>query len=704
MFRTAILFLLVIFFLSPLIAESAKKPIPAPKLWKAFGSADGNYRGSPLVVDINGDRQMEIISSVFGAVTVHSTKGQQLHSLKVQGRVYAGAVVGDITGDSRLEIIAGDNKANVYVWNAQGELLPGWPKQAKRKQSLSCEVRQIACADINGDDKDEIIIFTSLTDQGSEPNMYVWDASGNDLAGWPHYRHQGDPYVKGAFDHGGGFNNCLAVGDADGNGTMELFFAQDYGCISAFYHDGTPVWTKGINNPNADGSKVHWGQTRAWVPFTSEKTSWGPGKTHLLEYTYSPPLIADIDLDGQCEILSVPNSESPNQVGPITGSVLCVWNLDRTHKKGFAPYKISGTGFKNEGHEPNPTVVAGDVTGNEKLEVIVNHLDGTLRAYAADGKDLWSFKAVPSKNHFPAEPLLADLNKDGKAEVILAVAHKPSKTSELLVIDGDGNERLRFPLPFFTLSSPTLADLNGDKVAELIFAPFGKGSSGGAISIYQWPIAKTSGLVWPMSRGDNGHTGWLRKNEQKISSGKKRKGLFAKYSKEMNYAIALLKQRNGNEAQEAFTALSKQVSDQKAQDVLVACSEAAQAANALQSLMLSNSDQLSNIKSIYVYVDIDGRKKAELKQIDSDGITVTYRKKEITINWSSVTADQFAGIVSKFTEKDNLEQQRALAYFSAATGSQSMAKKSFSAALALDATLKDQKNTFNALVKEGKMK
>jgi len=473
------------------------QPVPPPVLLRSFGSEEGNYRGSPIVADVNLDGAPEIITTAWGEVLVHTPGGKRLLALKVQGRVYSGALLGDIDGDRRKEILAADNQGKVHAWRADGSALPGWPQEVR----LKADVRSMAAADLDGDGRDEVIVFSSLTDHGCEPNMYVFQGDGTVRKGWPHF-FKDDPHLGQGFDHAGGFNNCLAVGDVDGDGRPDLVFCQDYGSMCLFRADGTPFAAAG------QAGMKWWHECRAWYPQPSEKVKYGPEAKNLLEFTYSPPLIADLDLDGRPEIIAVPNMEEKSKVGPIVGSCLVVRNPDFTPKAGFSPWKISDVGVTRGDFEANPSVVAGDIARDARLEVVVAHLDGTLRAYGADGTDLWSVRlGVP-----PAvlcEPLLADLDGDSKAEVVVTVSESASKSGRLVVVDGGGKTRLEFPLPFHNQAAPTLADVTGDGVPELVIAAFQRGSGPHTIFVYAWPCVR--GVPWATGRGDFSHTACVRK-------------------------------------------------------------------------------------------------------------------------------------------------------------------------------------------------
>jgi hypothetical protein len=71
--------------------------------------------------------------------------------------------VGDINGDGVLEVVIGSKDSKVYVWDAEGRLLPGWPKNTGGAISSSP-----AIGDVDGDGTLELVIGSKDT------NVYAW--------------------------------------------------------------------------------------------------------------------------------------------------------------------------------------------------------------------------------------------------------------------------------------------------------------------------------------------------------------------------------------------------------------------------------------------------------------------------------------------------------------------------------------------------
>ena len=125
-----------------------------------------------------------------------------------------------------------------------------------------------------------------------------------------------------------------------------------------------------------------------------------------------------------------------------------------------------------ESVQPNPVTVDLDVDGN--LEILYPSYDGRMHAFWLDKSEHgnWPFQVYnPSEGflRFASEPVVADLDGDGKAEVIFASwTQKGSNHSgKLLILDYLGNPIYQVDLPAAfgspdwngSLAAPTLADI-----------------------------------------------------------------------------------------------------------------------------------------------------------------------------------------------------------------------------------------------------
>jgi hypothetical protein len=156
--------------------------------------------------------------------------------------------------------------------------------------------------------------------------------------------------------------------------------------------------------------------------------------------------------------------------------------------------------------------VAGDITGDSRIEIVACNAGGLVVAYSSAGVKLWEY---PATNGYAAILALADLDGDGKLEVLCGSTSWPAA---LHFLDGDGT-----PYPggcSDPSSAPAAADVDGDGRAEIAVivspSPFpvgGNAASGDATQqLYLlnddgstcagWPIAVDSILTGDPVIGD----------------------------------------------------------------------------------------------------------------------------------------------------------------------------------------------------------
>ena len=122
-----------------------------------------------------------------------------------------------------------------------------------------------------------------------------------------------------------------------------------------------------------------------------------------------------------------------------------------------------------------PTVA--DLTGDGKLEIIVCTSKGDLIVLDAQAQELWRYSVQEKSdaveemfldqdvmNSINAAPALADINGDGKPEIIFG-----SERGILYVLNQEGRLIWKFNTSAGIRSSPTVADLYGDGKQAIIF-------------------------------------------------------------------------------------------------------------------------------------------------------------------------------------------------------------------------------------------
>jgi subtilisin family serine protease len=112
------------------------------------------------VADLDGDNVKEILVGSGDEVVVFEPDGsirpgwpQSVRGSRVYASTQASPIVADVTGDAAPEVIA-TNRNDLFVWSADGTLLPGFPRPVDAFSALN---DWLTAGDIDGDGKDEIV-------------------------------------------------------------------------------------------------------------------------------------------------------------------------------------------------------------------------------------------------------------------------------------------------------------------------------------------------------------------------------------------------------------------------------------------------------------------------------------------------------------------------------------------------------------------
>ena len=200
----------------------------------------------------------------------------------------------------------------------------------------------------------------------------------------------------------------------------------------------------------------------------------------------SSPKFFDLDGDGKDEYIQ-----------PTTDGAIHAWKPDATEAKGFpvwvpirkeftpgawstaksCAYRTDKAGCKKTVGTLKPefrelvlgTPAIGDLDGDGKVEVVATTYDGHVVVWGADGAPRKGFPASvdreKAKKSDPdhlwddgifAAPVLADLDKDKKLEIVIGAMDQ-----RIYVFREDGSQQKGFPV---TIQDPDLGDGHGDRI------------------------------------------------------------------------------------------------------------------------------------------------------------------------------------------------------------------------------------------------
>jgi hypothetical protein len=486
--------------------------LPAPVLkWQRGGCFSSwcqtGWYSSPAVADLDGDGNSEVIWGSYDVVALNGATGALKWRAPNGSRVWPGLAVADLTGDGTLEVIAGRGSDQLTVYDRNGNAI--WT----RNPFGGGEVRTLAVEDLDTDGILEIVV--GRASGGATKQLSVYDASGSVRPGWP-ARRDGEP------GYGWGmYNENVAVADLDGDGDKELIGPTDTHYVTALDRGGNQLPANAIY-----GAGKVWSQVGVHVDHAVDLRGYANcGVEHRPNWADSAPVVGDLDGDGVREIVIVGNVYNC-ATNPYTSlyQMPFVFRLDRTRASGAGwdwtvlPVPGAGSGPLSEDYNvietvpPNP--VLADLDGDGKKEILFPSYDGKVHAYWLDRTEhgSWPYDVPGTGIRFASEPVVADLDGDGHAEVLFTSWPQKSVggTGQLHVLDHLGNllHAVGLPAPFGgatwngALGAPTLADVDGDGELEAVVGTVASGAV-----VYDLPGTGTARVLWGTGRGGQRRTG-----------------------------------------------------------------------------------------------------------------------------------------------------------------------------------------------------
>ena len=354
-------------------------------------------KSSPIIFDLDNDGDKEIyFGSDNDALYGYNSFGEEISGFPFQSsdRVRSSPAIGDVDNDGQMEIVFGNNGGKLYVLNHDGT------------QQLAYTILGIiegapALVDVDGD-QDLEIVFTTTTTSGGQ--LYVIHHNGTTMSGFP--KELGSMWGAGPAVHdidndglydvvcatynkevyaievnggsvksgfpftaSGRFSTPPTIVDVDSDGDYEIVVGSNNGELYVLHHDGTIFLEYNTGDDirggisvcdlNNDGQldllfggyddKIH-----VLDPVVNQVLPGWP--VDLGFNSLSEPLIADLDGDGQVEVLAARK----------TGMIFA-YEDDGSMMNNF-PISIAGS------IESTPAIE--DIDNDGDLEIVVSSTSG----------------------------------------------------------------------------------------------------------------------------------------------------------------------------------------------------------------------------------------------------------------------------------------------------------------------------------------
>ena len=252
------------------------------KLLAEWLNPEGGFPlGEPRAADIDGDGKDEILIGLLG----DEERGNKFYALKYENGslkelwnypayfwIKYTPAVADLNNDGKMEIIFTSYDLCVYCLDANGNLLWKYITKGGIQHAYTGAIeRKLAhpvAADINNDGYMEIIVNTAIYDKPEWSAVYCLDYEGNLI--WKYKPNK--PLER-----------CIAVGDINNDGNVEIVFGDVNGTIYVLKSDGNLLWKHTLPE------------------FYFKK---GPISV-AVDFALFYPYIADLDGNGYAEIIVV---------------------------------------------------------------------------------------------------------------------------------------------------------------------------------------------------------------------------------------------------------------------------------------------------------------------------------------------------------------------------------------------------------------
>ena len=409
------------------------------------GNCDGAGSANILLSNGNGTFQVQTITELIGFKP---------------GVILAA----DFNRDGKTDLVEMNASDDMAVWTGKGD----GTFNVSQSWALPPTPAYAAIGDFNNDGQPDIALI-SAENNGTlrEMTVVLGTAGGKFLAAAESYAYAPDALATGDFNEdgkldaiaGSGYDNTATVALGNGNGT---FRALPSFPMMPVNNSADEILVDDFNNDHhldiVSMSFTNLGQVVIGLGNGNGTFKPGVRISCGLEATFA--VAGDFNGDGKLDLATT-------NYGRPTGSVnICLGNGDGTFQP---PTTIA----LSSGSQPN-FAAATDLNGDGKVDLIVinSGIPGSYVTMLGNGDGTFQAASAPvALGTYPMQPILGDLNGDGKIDMAIQMNNS---TDNLYVLLGNGDGSFQTPQiysiidgPSYVIGGPVIADFNGDGIPDL---------------------------------------------------------------------------------------------------------------------------------------------------------------------------------------------------------------------------------------------
>lgn len=424
---------------------------PLLKGWPKFNVGVISMLSSPVIADLDGNGDLELIAATGGKVYIWNHDGTVMNGWPTTNiNAIGNPAVADVDNDNKLDIFAATRDGKVYAWNYKGTILQGWPyltyltiSPSEKYPSKILETSSPVIGDIDNDGSLDIVVsainLKLFLPPEVEPKhqLFILNKNGKVMSGWP----KSIP----SFENIGVGTGTTTLADIDYDGKLEIIKGYP-NYLYVWRFDGTnfPGWPKYIGNRNIENDVV----------------------------------VGDLDNDGNKEIIAITSPDYSNTA--IFSSIVHVLKTDGDELDGFPMELPDGV------HIYPGSPILGDIDNDGKLEIMAimqtrnenNMPEWKIYVWNYKGELLWKQPLTDNGIRYFnfGDPVIADIDGDGIKDILVSGGyegpeHSVPTSGKIFAWHNNGQEVLGYPISSneVQFSAISVTDLDKDGNTDISF-------------------------------------------------------------------------------------------------------------------------------------------------------------------------------------------------------------------------------------------